>query len=73
MGALISWVCRADHPVQERSEYEPAITINRGAWAVCLQGGDDEHKWDAIEPSAVETLRYHRTTAPEVSAVALEK
>lgn len=73
MAALISWVCRSDHPVQERSEYVPMITVNEGNWAFCLRGGDSEHKWDAIEPAAVESLRFLRNIAPEVSTVALRE
>ncbi len=71
MAALISWVCRADHPVQERSEYVPMITVNEGRWAFCVRGGDSKHRWDPIEPSAVETLRFVRNIEPEVSAAAL--
>lgn len=73
MAALISWVCRADHPVQERSEYVPMITVNEGRWAYCLRGGDSEHKWDAIEPTAVESLRFRRYMAPDLSAAALRE
>ena len=73
MAALISWVCRADHPVQEGGEYVPMVTLNEGNWAFCVRGGDSEHKWDAIEPAAVESLRFLRSSAPEVSAVALRE
>jgi len=51
----------------------PAITINDGAWAFCLQGGDGEHTWTAIEPAPVETLRFRHAVAPEPSAVALRE
>lgn len=71
MAALISWVCRADHPAQERSEYVPMITVNEGNWAFCLRGGDSEHKWDAIDPAPVESLRFRRNIAPEASIAAV--
>ena len=71
MAALISWVCRADHPAQERSEYVPTITVNEGNWAYCVRGGDSEHDWVAIDPAAVESLRLRGRLAPEVSTMAL--
>ena len=73
MAALISWVCRADHPVQERSEYVPIITINERKWAFCVRGGDGRHDWQAIEPAPVESLRLLRNVPSDVSAVALEQ
>ena len=73
VAAVISWVCRADHPVQERSEYVPMITVNEGRWAFCVRGGDGEHKWDPIEPTAVESLRFRRNIAPEVFGTSLRQ
>ena len=60
MPALISWVCRVEHAVQERNEYLAMITIYDGAWAYCVRGGAGRHRWDAIEPAPVELLGLAR-------------
>lgn len=56
MAALISWVCNLDHGVPDRRDYLPSVTLHDGKWAYCLQGGDGDHTWCAIEPAPIEML-----------------
>ena len=65
MPALISWVCRVEHAVQERNEYLAMITIHKGTWAYCVRGGAGRHRWDAIEPAPVELLALARRSSPQ--------
>lgn len=60
VAALISWVCRASHPVETVGQSLPTVTIHRGAWAYCSQGLFDNCVWEATEPVSVEGLRYAR-------------
>lgn len=60
MPALISWVCRVDHALTEHGRGLPAVTIHEGAWAFCVAGGEDHHRWQTIEPTSVEQLRAVR-------------
>lgn len=60
MSALISFVCRVEHAVQERNEYQAMITIHEGAWAYCVRGGAGRHRWEAIEPAPVQLLGLAR-------------
>lgn len=73
MGALISWVCKADHQVQERSEYAPVLTVNQGAWAFCQRGGAGTHSWHTVEPTPIERLRYLRATIQAVPEAAMKR
>ena len=72
MAALISWVCRASHPALDRIEYVPMVTVNEGAWAFCLQGGDGQHDWVSIVPCPIERLRFFRPATAQAPALALE-
>lgn len=60
MSALIAWICRLDHREKERSADLPNLTLHNGQWAYCPQGGDRDHKWNAIEPAPLEMLGVRR-------------
>lgn len=60
MPALISWVCRTDHDVQERGEYLSMVTVHQRSWAYCVRGGANRHRWEVIEPTPVELLHPSR-------------
>lgn len=53
MAALIEFVCIADHG--KRSG--PSVTVEQRAWAYCSSGGNEDHRWTRIDPTAVETIR----------------
>lgn len=57
MAAVITWVCHVVHSFQDRSEHPPLVTLHERKWAYCPQGGDRDHKWDAIEPAPYEAIR----------------
>jgi hypothetical protein len=62
MASLIALICEA-HP--ERDAEGPLITLVDGLWAYCpardVERG--EHRWRAIEPTTVETLRARAMSA----------
>lgn len=60
MNALISWVCRVDHAAQTGDEYLALITVHEHNWAYCIRGGASRHRWERIEPTAVEMIRQGR-------------
>lgn len=60
MAALISWVCSAEHGVNERSGRAPIVTIYERAWAYCVGGGTSRHRWEPVEPTPVELVRASR-------------
>jgi hypothetical protein len=60
VGALIEYLCAADH---ERHD-ESAITLVEGRWAYCRHGGGaDGHDWQRINPTDFGELRTFGATA----------
>jgi hypothetical protein len=55
--AKIQFICAAPHAVARGDGRELTITLYEGSWAYCLRGATDEHVWQHIEPTTVETIR----------------
>jgi hypothetical protein len=57
MAAMIELTCAAH---LEPGADGPLVTTVKGTWAYCLGGGEKDHDWRRIEPTALELLRSGR-------------
>jgi hypothetical protein len=57
MTALVELTCAAH---LEPGPNGPLVTTIDGRWAYCLGGGETDHDWRRIEPTALEKLRFGR-------------
>jgi hypothetical protein len=61
--AMVALTCAAH---LEPGPNGPLVTTIDGLWAYCLGGGEKNHDWRKIEPTALEHLRSgrHRSEIP---------
>jgi hypothetical protein len=66
MAAMVEFTCVAH---LETGANGPLVTTVGGLWAYCLGGGERDHDWRKIEPTALELLRSgrHRSEAGPVT------
>ena len=57
MTHLIELVCRKDHGASERQDFSPVLTVYERKWGWCVNSGDSNHVWDAVEPLSLDELR----------------
>jgi hypothetical protein len=66
MAAMVELTCAAHLKTGANG---PLVTTVEGLWAYCLGGGEKDHDWRKIEPTALELLRSgrHRSEAGSVT------
>ncbi len=60
MSTPVTFFCRNPKHRGHPAIISNAITIHEGAWAFCPLGAVDEHAWERIESTNLESLRHTR-------------
>lgn len=54
---MIEFICRKDHPSDERQDFSPVLTVHEQRWSWCVNSGLADHEWVATEAGSLDDLR----------------